>query len=237
MKKSLLFSLAILVLGLFVAPRAEAQNIQLYYDAGRNCATSTVEMFRPDSFGSTFFFTDFDYAPKAFGAYWEIARELNFWQESKVDWLSVHIEYNGGLNTAAGSFNNAWLAGLTYSGHSKDFSKTWSISAMYKLIPGTKDALGRGEAHNFQITGVWGINFAKGWCSFSGFADFWREIRVWQDTEFIFIAEPQFWVNLNKIKGWDKVNLSVGCEIELSNNFVEKGFRCMPAVGLKWTFN
>lgn len=95
----------------------------------------------------------------------------------------------------------------------------------------------RAEAHNFQITGVWGINFAKGWCSFSGFADFWREIRVWQDTEFIFIAEPQFWVNLNKIKGWDKVNLSVGCEIELSNNFVERGFCCMPAVGLKWTFN
>lgn len=64
--------------------KAQAQNIQFFYDAGRGCATSTVEMFRPDAGGSTFFFSDFDYSPKASGAYWEIARELNFWQDSKV---------------------------------------------------------------------------------------------------------------------------------------------------------
>ena len=216
---------------------SNGQNLQLLYDTGRNCATSTVEMFRPDSFGSTYFFVDLDYAPKVTGAYWEIARELNFWQQSKVSWLSLHLEYNGGLNTAAGSFNNAWLAGLTYSGHSKDFSKTWSVSAMYKVIPGTVDEFGAKQVHNFQITGVWGISFAKGWCSFSGFIDFWREPRAWQQTKYILLAEPQFWLNLNKIRGWDKINLSVGGELELSNNFVEKGFKVMPAVGLKWTFN
>ncbi len=216
--------------------RAEAQNIQLYYDTGRNCATSTVEMFRPDSFGSTFFFVDMDYAPKVYGAYWEIAREFNFWQGSKVDWLSVHIEYDGGLSSEAGSFNNAWLAGLTYSGHSKDYSKTWSVSAMYKLIPRTVDALGAKQVHNFQITGVWNISFAKGWCDFSGFIDFWREHRPWQGTSCILVTEPQFWVNLNKIRGWDNINLSVGGEVELSNNFVRKGFAVIPAVGIKWTF-
>ena len=118
----------------------------------------------------------------------------------------------------------------------KIFLSGWSISAMYKLIPGTKDALGRGQAHNFQITGVWGIQFAKGWCTFSGFVDFWREMRPWQDTEFIWLAEPQFWVNLNRIKGWENINLSVGGEVELSHNFVEEGFRAMPALGAKWTF-
>ena len=46
----------------------------------------------------------------------------------------------------------------------------------------------------------------------------------------------QFWVNLNKIKGWENINLSVGGEVELSNNFVEEGFRAMPAIGAKWTF-
>lgn len=214
----------------------KAQNVQLYYDTGRDCMTSTVEMFRPDGGGSTFFFIDFDYTPKASGAYWEIARELNFWQESKLSWLSVHVEYNGGLNTAVGSFNNSWLGGLTYSGHSKDFSKTWSISAMYKAIPGTIDAAGKKDVHNFQITGVWGITFANGWCQFSGFVDFWREARPWQGTEYILLAEPQFWVNLNKIRGWDKARLSIGGELELSNNFVAKGFEVMPAVGLKWTF-
>jgi hypothetical protein len=83
---------------------------------------------------------------------------------------------------------------------------------------------------------VWGIEFAKGWCSFSGFADFWREARPWQGTKFIFLAEPQFWVNLYHIKGWENVKLSLGGELELSQNFVEKGFRAMPAVGGKWTF-
>lgn len=215
---------------------AKGQNVQLLYDTGRGCVTSTVEMFRPDSFGSTFFFVDFDYSPKVCGAYWEIARELCFWQESPLSWLSVHVEFDGGLSTAAGSFNNSWLGGLTYSGHSKDFSKTWSLSAMYKLIPGTVGLDGRSQPGNFQITGVWGISFASGWCSFSGFADFWRESRPWQGTKYIFLAEPQLWVNLYKINGWDKIHLSAGGELELSANFVEKGFNAMPAAGLKWTF-
>lgn len=229
--------LVVLLLTVVLLPlQVKAQNIQLYYDAGRNCATSTVEMFRPDGGGSTFFFVDIDYAPKAVGAYWEIARELNFWQNSRVPWLSIHLEYNGGLDASVGSFNNAWLGGLTYSGNSQDFSKTWSISAMYKAIPGTVNACGKKDIHNFQITGVWGIAFAKGWCQFSGFIDFWREARPWQGTEYILVAEPQFWVNLDRIKGWDKVHLSIGGEVELANNFVRKGFTVMPAIGLKWNF-
>ena len=228
-----IFTAVILLLGV---QKSNAQNIQVLYDTERDCVTSTVEMFRPDNYGSTFFFVDMDYTPKVQGAYWEISRELCFWQNSKYSWLSLHLEFDGGLNTAAGSFNNAWLTGLTYSGHSKDFSKTWSVSAMYKLIPDTKDAAGKSQEHNFQITGVWGINFANGWCTFSGFADFWREMRPWQGTEFIWMSEPQFWVNLNKIKGWEDINLSIGGEVELSQNFVEKGFRAMPAIGAKWTF-
>ena len=215
---------------------AKAQNLQLHSDLGRNVATTTVEMFRADGGGSTFFFVDLDYSPKVSGAYWEISRELNFWQDSKVNWLSVHVEYNGGLNTAAGSFNNAWLGGLTYSGHSEDWSKTWSVTASYKVIPGTVDALGKCQMHNFQITGVWNLDFFNHWLSFNGFADFWREMRPWQGTEFIFIAEPQLWVNLRNIKGWEKVNLSLGTEVELSCNFVAKGFHAMPTVGAKWTF-
>ena len=198
--------------------------------------TSTVEMFRPDSYGSTYFFVDLDASPKVTGAYWEISRELCFWKDTKLAWLSAHLEYNGGLNTAAGPFNNSWLAGLTYSGHSKDFSKTWSLTASYKAIPGTIGLNGAKQPHNFQLTGVWGINFANGWCTFSGFFDFWKEARIWQGTEFIFISEPQFWVNLNKIEKMKDINLSLGGELELSSNFVAKGFHAMPAIGAKWTF-
>ena len=225
MKKLIL--LITIAFAMIFADRAKAQNIQLLYDTGRGCVTSTVEMFRPDKGGSTYFFIDMDYTPTITGAYWEIAREFNFWQDSKLGWLSAHVEYNGGLVTGTSFFNN-YLLGATYSGHSKDFSKTWSLSALYKAIPG----LGGANAHTFQITGVWGINFAKGWCSFSGFFDFWQEAGTP-----IFISEPQFWVNLNKIKGWEDVNLSVGGEVELGYNFAgAAGFKVYPAVGAKWTF-
>ena len=232
--KKLLTLLLILSAALYVA-EVKAQNLQVMYDAERGCVTSTVEMFRADSFGSTYFFVDMDCNPKMSGAYWEISRELCFWKDTDMSWLSAHVEYNGGLNSTM-SFNNSWLAGLTYSGHSDDFSKTWSLSAMYKAIPGTVGLSGNSQVHNFQITGVWGIEFANGWCSFSGFFDLWRESRPWQGTEFIFMSEPQFWVNLNKIKGWENVNLSVGGEVELSANFVAKGFHALPAFGAKWTF-
>ena len=149
------------VLFMTFTAKVEAQNIQLHYDVRRNCATSTVEMFRADSFGSTFFFVDMDFAPKAIGAYGEISRELCFWKDSKLNWLSAHIEYNGGLSNSF-SFNNAWLVGATYSGHSKDWSKTWSLSAMYRLTPGAVGYPGDSfnhAYHNFQITGVWNLDF------------------------------------------------------------------------------
>ena len=229
MKKNV-FVLLFVALAASIASKAQAQNFQVLYDTERGCVTSTIEMFRPDAFGSTFYFVDMDYSPTAIGAYTEIAREFCFWQDTKWNWLSVHVEYDGGLSGAY-SFHNNWLGGLTYSGHSDDFSKTWSLSAMYKAIPGLKTLTGECQMHNFQLTGVWGISFFEDWCSFSGFADFWSE-----GSTLVFLSEPQLWVNLNKIKGWDNINLSVGGELEISNNFVEKGFRALPALGAKWTF-
>ena len=233
--KKLLFACLVGLATCLNLHKANAQNVQLLYDTGRNCLTSTVEMFRPDAFGSTYFFVDIDYTPKVSGAYWEISREFCFWQDTGMSWLSAHVEYNGGMNTEM-SFNNCWLAGATYSGHSADYTKTWSLSALYKAIPGTVGLNGSRQVHNFQITGVWGINFANGWCDFCGFFDFWREAYPWQGTEYIFMSEPQFWVNLNRIKGMENVNLSLGGEVELSVNFAGKGFYALPAVGAKWTF-
>ena len=230
MKKNV-FVLLFVALAASIASKAQAQNLQVLYDTERGCVTSTIEMFRPDAFGSTFYFVDMDYSPTAIGAYTEIAREFCFWQDTKWNWLSVHVEYDGGLSGAY-SFHNNWLGGLTYSGHSDDFSKTWSLSAMYKAIPGLKTLTGECQMHNFQLTGVWGISFFEDWCSFSGFADFWSE-----GSTLVFLSEPQLWVNLNKIKGWDDINLSVGGEVELSNNFGGmEGFHVMPALGAKWTF-
>ncbi|MBR0123208.1 MAG: DUF5020 family protein [Bacteroidales bacterium] len=260
MKKYLL---SVVIIMMFFG--ASAQNLQLHYDFGRYLyddlkkidennpgrfpLTSTYEFFKADRIGSTFFFADFDYSSKSvYGAYWEIYREFCFWPDSKMNWLSFHIEYNGGLNRMAGGYHDAWLTGLTYSGHSQDYTKTWSLSVLYKLIPNTiachdpsiTDNLKK-DIHNFQITGVWGVDFAHGWCRFNGFADFWREARAWQysarhpqGTQYIFISEPQFWVNLDKIPGWENFHFSVGSEVEISNNFIAEGFYCIPTIGIKW---
>lgn len=225
------FVLLLAVVWASVTCSVKAQNLQVYYDTSRGCVTSTLEMFRPDAFGSTFYFVDMDYKSRAFGAYTEIARELCFWQDTDWSWLSIHLEFDGGL-AGVYSFNNHWLGGLTYSGHSEDFSKTWSLSAMYNAIPGLRDITGKCRMHNFQLTGVWGLSLFEGWCSFSGFADFWSE-----GSTLVFLSEPQFWVNLNKIKGWGDIPLSVGGELELSNNFGgDRGFYARPALGAKWTF-
>lgn len=236
MRKSFILLTTVIACTILSSVRLHAQNVQLHYDFGREALTSTVEMFRPDNGGSTFFFIDLDYSPKVSGAYFEISRELCFWQDSKLSWLSAHLEYNGGVNTVAGSFNNAWLGGATYSGHSDDFSKTWSITASYKAIPGTRDISGNCKMHNFQLTGVWNLDFFNHWVSFNGFMDFWKETRSWQGTDFIFLAEPQLWVNLKNIKGWENINLSFGTEVEISANFVGKGFHTLPTLAAKWTF-
>ena len=117
---------------------ATAQDVQFLYDLGhslyndipnRSAVTTTFEMFKPDKWGSTFSFVDMDYNSKGVqGAYWEIARELKFWEGP----LSAHVEYNGGRGVYP--YNNAYLAGITFTHNSADFSKGFSIQAMYKYI-------------------------------------------------------------------------------------------------------
>lgn len=233
MKKLFLF---VLLLSAFVGG-AVAQNIQLHYDLGRALykslderpwVTTTVEMFKADNWGSTYFFVDMDYTDKGVAsAYWEISRELKFWKAP----FSAHVEYNGGLNY----INNAFLGGATYSWNNSDFSKTFGIQVLYKYIQ--KNA----KPHNFQLTGTWTLNFWQGKFTMSGFADFWREKHTdekGQNHNFIFITEPQFWINLNKFKHVnDNLNLSVGSEWELSTNFATRdGFYFIPTLAMKWTF-
>ncbi len=216
----------------------EAQNVQLHYDMGegRGFFTTTVEMFKPDKFGNTFFFIDMDYgsggAEGVSLAYWEIARV--FKPESSP--VGFHAEYNGGMGqffvdetALAYSINGAWLAGLDYSWNSADFSKGFSIKPLYKYIRGKHNA-------SFQLTGVWYYNFANNKLSFTGFADLWREdfsFAVGENveaTKYVFLSEPQLWYNFNK-------NFAVGSEVELSANFGGlKGFNVMPTIGAKVTF-
>jgi len=221
---------------------SRAQNIQLHYDFGENrkLFTSTVEMFKPDKYGSTFFFIDMDYSSDARNvsnglslAYWEIARAFK-WNENQK--FMPRAEYNGGVFKLDGDdtpfipIENAYLAGIERTWASADFSKILTLQANYKYIQDKEDA-------SFQLTAVWTVQMLKGKLSFLGFADFWKEeMDVWFDaqgnkldkTDFRFLAEPQLWYNFAK-------NFSVGSEIELSNNFVGPEFAVKPTIALKWT--
>ncbi len=215
----------------------QAQNVQLHYDLGdnRKYFTTTVEMFKPDKWGSTFFFVDMDYgiADELTGvnmAYWEIARGLRFWDSP----FEIHLEYNGGFgqyyavpHVGAYQINDAWLFGGNYTFANEDYSKTFTIQAMYKYIRGIEDL-------SFQITGVWELKYFDGRFTFAGFADFWKEPVDFDfdgqpDTDFIFMAEPQLWFNLTE-------NFALGSEVEFANNFIVEGFKISPTVGAKWTF-
>lgn len=230
---------------------ASAQNVQLHYDLGhslyndlgnRPSVTTTVEMFKPDTWGSTYLFTDIDYQRDGVaGAYWEIAREFNV---TKNKQWAFHVEYNGGLNSDedtwnATRFQHAVLAGGAWNWHSADFSRTFSVQALWKYYFKNRH-YGARPFNGFQLTEVWGVQFAKGFCTFSGFCDLWYAPSA--NGKWIVISEPQFWWNLNKFKGWEKINLSVGTEWELSNNFVwnDKGehnrFYFIPTIAAKWTF-
>jgi hypothetical protein len=227
MKKLLLFfGMAMLV------TFTQAQNIQLHYDfgEGRKFLTSTVEMFKPDKYGSTFFFIDMDYSSDARNvdngislAYWELARAFK-WNENQK--IMPRVEYNGGVFKLDGDespwipIENVFLAGIERTWASADFSKIFTLQANYKYIKDKEDAA-------FQITGVWVVQMAEGKLTFTGFADFWKEDMFW-GTSYRFLSEPQLWFNATK-------SLSFGGEIELSNNFVADEFKVMPTLGIKWT--
>ncbi len=211
---------------------AFSQNIQMHYDFGkdRKLVTTTVEMFKPDKYGSTFFFVDMDYSSDSRNvdngislAYWEIARAFK-WKEKQA--IMPRVEYNGGTMSVGGTtfvpIENCWLAGVEHTWASADFSKIFTLQANYKNIKDKEDA-------SFQLTAVWTIKMMQGKLVFDGFADLWKEEMFWGSKKFRFLTEPQLWYNFCP-------NFAAGSELEISNNFAENGWQVNPTLAVKYTF-
>jgi len=220
----------------------QAQNLQVHYDFGkdRKLVTSTLEMFKPDKWGSTFFFVDMNYDAdngKTISlTYWEIARGLKLGKSP----FAAHVEFNGGFGqfkaspfNGAYAINNAWLAGLDYNYNNADFTKGITLQVLYKYIKDKHNA-------SFQLTGVWYMHMLNKKLTFSGFADLWREDNSFKktendlvsitDTKMVFLTEPQLWYNITG-------NLSFGGEIEMASNFGGvQGFAINPTLAAKWNF-
>jgi len=212
---------------------AEAQtNVQLFYDFGRQYATTTFEMFKGDAWGDTFFFIDHYYATRddreagmgsAFqGSYFELERALNFWKDTRLRDLSLHVEYDA---TTWG--RGMACIGARYAFHSADFSRTASVALMYDHFIGPWGGL----------TNLFGL---RG-CTFSGFLDVWGNNTTFytnplspREAHFSVLSEPQLWWNMAAI---GIPNLHLGGEVELSCNYAgHDGFMCNPCLGLKWAF-
>ncbi|MBP5776714.1 MAG: DUF5020 family protein [Prevotella sp.] len=234
MKK--LFTIALMAVA---ALTANAQDIQLHYDFGRNIypdeedgrqkVTITVEQFKADKWGSWYYFVDMDLSRKFFrSAYTEISREFNIGKQG----FAAHVEYDGGLGRDdIHSFQHAALIGPAYNGHNADFSKTWSVQLLYKRF--FKSYEYSSAYNSVQLTGVWGLNFGKSF-TFSGFIDFWRGEKADGHGQLVILTEPQFWYNVTP-------NISLGSEIEISNNFIyntynDKTFFVNPTIAAKWNF-
>lgn len=232
--KKLLFSGLLAIAAL----TAQAQNVQLHYDLGRNLypdeeagrqkVTMTLEQFKADKWGSWFYFVDVDFSRKFVeGAYTEISREFNIGKKG----FAAHVEYDGGLNRF-GSFQQSALLGGAWNGHNADFSTTYSVQLMYKRF--FKSYNYTNAYHSFQLTGVWSTTFANKKCTFSGFVDFWRGEKANGHGQLVILAEPQFWYNATE-------HFSVGTEWEISDNFVYntyngKTFFVNPTLAVKWNF-
>jgi len=218
-------------------------NVQMHHDFGNDIYgselsnrprwTATIENFTADKWGSTYFFVDGNFADNTMtSVYAEFARELRFWDAP----IAVHVEYNGGL-AGSGCYNDAYLAGAAWNWANKDFSRTFSVQALYKYLANNPSS----NRHSWQLTTVWGIHFAKGLCTFSGYADLWHDNDV--NGSLILSSEPQFWVNLWALDGVDDAcKISVGTELEISNNLVwptdgkNNRFYAIPTLAAKWTF-
>mgnify|MGYP002629288639 CR=1 FL=1 len=210
----------LLILNAFVF----AQNLQLHYEASgdREYLVSTLEMFKADQSGSTFWFVDMEYDALADRgvslAYWEIARAFTL----PVNYLSATIQYNDGVATF-GSLTQVWLLGLNYY---LDLGfVALPVDVLYRAAQGA-------DSPDFQLTATWFMPLMDGKIEFSGFADFWSQDEFGTDEkQYVFLSEPQLWYNFNE-------QLSIGTEVEISNNFVfgADGLQALPTLGLRWTF-
>lgn len=225
-----------LFLALFCAIGAvQAQNLQLHFDprnslygdevGSKNYLTATFEMFKPDKWGSTFMFVDFDFNggdKRWIGmVYGEISRTFTI----KNFPLMPHIEYNGGLGSGF-SIPSAYLAGFQYPFQLGNFFMGTYVA--YKLNAFEK------SSHDLQWTVTWNATLADGKLSLGGFADVWsankNPITGEGGKRVIFLSEPQIWYNFTP-------NFSIGSEIELSYNFARyEKFTAIPTIATKWNF-
>jgi hypothetical protein len=232
----------IVLILLFTPLMAGAQNLQMQYDFGkdRKFCTATLEMFKPDTLGSTYWFVDFDFnlpgSPRSMSAaYWEISRDFyipGLRKKNAFDELTFHLEYNDGFTAytdtgdylAAASYNSVFLVG---------FSHPLKIGS-FVLTTQWLCRMPRGmDVPDFQFTVVWFQPVFKGKMLLTGFADLWSQDKIADPDkkEVVFQTEPQLWYLITP-------KIALGGEVEISKNFPvgPNEWQFNPTLGFRWEF-
>ena len=199
-----------------------AQNLQIHYDFSqdRSYFTSTLEMYRPDERGATFWFVDFDYnEPNSTGAslgYWEIAR---YFKTTFNKNFSLTLQFNDGV-ASWGSLGQAWLAGGVYAFSLNKLNL--STELMYRQLRGSSSADG-------QLTFVFFVPLLSGRAHFTGFMDIWTQDEMEDKAKKVIImSQPQIWYTLSE-------KFYIGGEVRITKNFSpQKGWHLYPTMGVKW---
>jgi len=228
---------------LFISCIVKSQNLQMHYDFGedRKFYTATLEMFKPDTLGSTFWFVDFDFnfpgSPRSMSAaYWEISRDFyipGLRKNPAFDQLTFHIEYNDGFTAykedtsdLMGSFtyNSVFLTGFT---HPIRVGQVVLTSQWLCRMPRGMDV------PDFQFTLIWFRPVFKGKVLITGYADFYSQDKISDPDkkELVFQTEPQLWYLISP-------KIALGGEIEISKNFPfgPDEWKLMPTLGFRWEF-
>jgi hypothetical protein len=202
------FALTLTLIFTTISFAAEASlfvNGQLHRDFDREIYTSTVEIFGLDGWGSTFFFTDFDFdSAGQTVSYFELSRNLLI-KRTKLGGLNLSLQFNDGVaafDDAAGqkSVPRTWLAGPAIA-DIKLGPVTCEVQALYRQEFASDPG--------WQLTTVWFWPIAKTPFEFLGYFD-------WNSNEYghnptSFQAEPQLQYRYK--------HMAVGSEVEISRNF------------------
>ena len=215
---------------------ANAQNLQLHFDprhglhgdnvSDKNYFTTTFEMFKPDKWGSTFMFVDLDLNMSKGNiglAYMEIARAIKIGNSP----IMAHVEFNGGL-ASWGNIPSAYLGGAAFNHNFGNVNIGTYVAYKYHAFERV--------SNDVQWTVTWGTSLFDNKITLSGFLDVWTEnkdrskAKLVSGKKIVLLTEPQIWYNLTP-------NLSLGTEIEISNNFLPVNKTIVnPTLAAKWNF-
>lgn len=240
MRVQLKLVVAVLFLSLFSVAKAQTQ-VEYHHIVGKYFYEDlkdghlpanlvTIQHLSSDKWGSNFLFVDMNMGDGNLqNAYTQIHRYTKFWKAP----IYILTQYNGGLARGSEtSFNHSYLGGVAWKYSNVARQTYFGVNMAYRYDQGWA------KPHNMTLHTTWSWTSWNRVFTLCGFGTLSTQNLEGVKSGVNFLAEPQFWVNLNQFVGvHDDFNLSLGTEVKVSYSMLAPDkFYVLPTVGLKWTF-